>query len=218
MLKKIKLAFVLAIARLMRRFHAEIEQDSLPQFAGSPKNLSIKQPLQVRNAHLIEIGNDVDFGPGCFLSPITRYPIRRWAESYGVEQTHFQPKIIIGSRVSATGNVTISACLEVVLEDDVMLASNIFISDATHGYDTVDIPFKYQPLQDPKKIVIGKGSWIGQNCVIAPGVIIGEYCIIGANSVVLKSLPARTIAVGAPARIIKTWDDTANKWISASDA
>jgi len=48
--------------------------------------------------------------------------------------------------------------------------------------------------------------------VILPGVTIGEYSIIGANSVVTKSIPPRSIAVGAPAKVIKQWDDKSDRW------
>ena len=50
---------------------------------------------------------------------------------------------------------------------------------------------------------IGKNVWIGSDCTILPGVTIGDGAIIGAGSVVTKSIPANTIAVGNPARVIK---------------
>jgi acetyltransferase-like isoleucine patch superfamily enzyme len=65
-------------------------------------------------------------------------------------------------------------------------------------------------------IVIKRGCWIGQNVVILPGVTIGELSIIGANSVVTRDVPARSIAVGAPARVIKSWDATARRWVAVS--
>ena len=60
--------------------------------------------------------------------------------------------------------------------------------------------------------MIGEGSWLGQNCVIMPGVVIGRRCIVGSNSVVTTSLPPGSVAVGAPARIIKQWDWEAKLW------
>jgi lipopolysaccharide O-acetyltransferase len=61
-------------------------------------------------------------------------------------------------------------------------------------------------------VEIGRGCWIGQNVVILPSVKIGEMSIIGANSVVTQSIPERSIAVGAPARVIKQWDDKNREW------
>jgi len=50
------------------------------------------------------------------------------------------------------------------------------------------------------------------NAVIAKGVSIGDGCVIGANSVVTQSIPERSIAVGAPARVIKQWDEKSRRW------
>jgi acetyltransferase-like isoleucine patch superfamily enzyme len=65
-------------------------------------------------------------------------------------------------------------------------------------------------------IVIKRGCWIGQNVVVMPGVTIGELSIIGANSVVTRDVPARSIAVGSPATVIKTWDATGRRWVAVS--
>ena len=51
--------------------------------------------------------------------------------------------------------------------------------------------------------IIGNDVWIGQNVTILPGVTIGDGAIIGANSVVASNIPAYTIAVGNPCRVIK---------------
>lgn len=58
---------------------------------------------------------------------------------------------------------------------------------------------------------IGEGTWLGENvCVI--GAKIGKHCVIGANSVVTKDIPDYSIAVGAPARIIKQYNFKENVW------
>ncbi len=50
---------------------------------------------------------------------------------------------------------------------------------------------------------IGKDCWIGGGAIILPGVTIGDRCVIGAGSVVTKDIPADSLAVGNPAKIIK---------------
>lgn len=54
-----------------------------------------------------------------------------------------------------------------------------------------------------RKIEIGDDCWLGINVVVAPGVVIGRGCVIGANSVVTRNLPPYSVAVGAPARVIR---------------
>lgn len=55
-----------------------------------------------------------------------------------------------------------------------------------------------------KDIVIGDNVWIGHGVYIMPGVTIGNNSIIGAKAVVTKSIPADSIAVGIPAKVVKS--------------
>ena len=56
----------------------------------------------------------------------------------------------------------------------------------------------------PKRVCIGNGVWIGSGSIILPGVTIGDNAVIGAGSVVTKDIPENSIAVGNPARVIKS--------------
>src|SRR5690606_36889731 len=118
----------------------------------------------------------------------------------------FSPSIRIGDRVTATGALQVVAFKEIVIDEDVMFAANVFVSDGVHGSDRGDVPYKYQGISNVAPIPIGRGAWIGQNAVILPGVTVGELAIVGANSVVNKDVPPRTVVAGAPARAVKRWD------------
>lgn len=52
-------------------------------------------------------------------------------------------------------------------------------------------------------IRIGDNTWIGGGAIICPGVTIGPDCVIGAGAVVTRDIPARSLAVGSPARVIR---------------
>ena len=134
-----------------------------------------------------------------------------------MEGQTFEPILRIGNRVTATANLQIFAQQSVVVEDDVMFASNVFLNDGSHGYQTAVVPYKYQPIFNIAPIVVGRGSWLGQNVVVMPGVTIGEYALIGANSVVTKSVPPRCIAAGSPARVLKRWDEQGGRWASVGE-
>ena len=64
--------------------------------------------------------------------------------------------------------------------------------------DSGKLPFKYE------KVTIGKGCQIGLNCTILPGVSIGEGTIIGSCSLITRDSPAWCIAVGSPAKVVRT--------------
>ncbi len=70
---------------------------------------------------------------------------------------------------------------------------------------------KYKDVIKYGKINIKKGTFVGCNSTIMPGVTIGEYCVIGAGSVVTKDIPDGTVAVGVPARVIMTTEEYADK-------
>lgn len=91
------------------------------------------------------------------------------------------------------------------------LGQHVFISGFNHGYSDGNINSKYQPLVK-KPVYIGEDSHIGANSVVVAGVRIGKRCQIGAGSVVTKDIPDYSVAVGNPARVIKQYNFTTNKW------
>ena len=203
------------IATLVRNAESERQRASYEKFANRPENLLIQQPVRLVNASRITMGNDVSLGPGCMLNAIRRYPGRFMKElPDDVEVQSFSPSITIGNRVSATGYLTVSAVESVSIEDDVLLASHIFIADHSHGRSRTDIAFKYQPLEDIAPVVIEQGCWLGEHVVVMPGVSIGAFSIVGANSVVTRNVPSRSMVAGSPARVIKTWSDSERAWVA----
>ena len=80
-----------------------------------------------------------------------------------------------------------------------------------HGYEDVNTPINLQPIVQKNTVVIGRGSWIGENvCII--GCSIGKQCVIGANAVVTKNIPDYCVAAGNPAKIIKRYCFDTNSW------
>ena len=92
----------------------------------------------------------------------------------------------------------------ICIEDDVMMGAGVHIYINNHKFDRVDIPFIDQGYYPDAAVIIKKGSWIGANVILLPGITIGENTVIGAGSVVTKSIPANVVAVGNPAKVVKS--------------
>lgn len=188
------------------------------RFTNRPSNLTIKSPRAIRGAERITIGDDVFIGENSVIRAVAvARSVRAGPDGTEVRQS-FDPTITIGDRVWATSHLHLAAYRQIVIEDEVMLASNVFISDSQHGYETANVPYMYQKRSGVAPVLIKRGSWIGQNVVIMPGVTIGEFSIIGANSVVTKSIPRQCIAAGVPAKVIKKWDEGRQEWLPAGRA
>lgn len=105
----------------------------------------------------------------------------------------------------------IFATQRVVLGRHVLTANGVYISDNLHGYQDVAVPILQQPIRQNGVVEIGEGSWIGHNACIL-GVRIGRHCVVGANAVVTRDLPDYSVAVGAPATIIRRYDPDTRTW------
>ncbi|HEY8899193.1 MAG TPA: acyltransferase [Chthoniobacterales bacterium] len=173
---------------------------SLPEFKSLGDEVVFRMPRAIARPECISIGSNVYLGPNSVLC---------CAKSLAENQN---PQLIISSGVWATLGLQIYCISSVIIEEDVMIAGNVFVSDYSHGYSDATTPYISQGFSEIRPVKISKGCWIGQNVVVLPGVHIGEGAIVGANSVVTKSIPPRSIAVGAPARVIRTWDDDRKGW------
>lgn len=105
----------------------------------------------------------------------------------------------------------IVAIESVVIESNVLIADNVFISDCTHSYENIGIPVIRQDVKILSSVIIGEGSWLGENVCVC-GASIGKHCVIGANSVVTTDIPDYCVAVGSPARVVKKYDFEKNEW------
>lgn len=121
--------------------------------------------------------------------------------------------ISIGDNCYIGYNFSLLAKDKIIIEKDVLIASNVIITSENHGIDPEsDLPYMSQELTG-KGVCIGEGSWIGEKVCILPGVTIGKKCVIGAGSVVTKDVPDYCIVGGNPAKVIKKYDFDEHKWI-----
>lgn len=85
----------------------------------------------------------------------------------------------------------------IIIGDNVQFAPGVQLISANHNFEDFDIPEYSPPLK------IGSNVWLGANVVVLPGVEIGNNVVIGAGSIVTKSIPSDSIAVGNPCKVIK---------------
>jgi acetyltransferase-like isoleucine patch superfamily enzyme len=77
------------------------------------------------------------------------------------------------------------------------------------AYDTVIMDTDEHPISGgngPQAVLIGNNVWIGTRAIVLKGVTIGDGAVIGAGAIVTRDVPARTVAVGQPARVIRELD------------
>lgn len=165
----------------------------------------IRRPIYVRGKRFLRYGSGFTTGYGCRLEMF----------EIGTLNT---PKLSIGKNCKIGDYVHIAAGESVVIGDDCLFASKIYISDIIHG-DYSSTKNASNPNISPDKralttkpVVIGSNVWIGENVCILPGVRIGNGVIIGANAVVKKDIADYCIAVGTPARVIKKYNFNLDYW------
>lgn len=164
------------------------------------KKILINTPLKMDGLRNISIGNNVVIGYKCWFFALKN-------------NDHTKSKINIGSG-SAIGSFNhIVALNNVTIGKNVLISDKVYISDNLHNYEDINTPIIKQSIRQIGEVVIGDGSWIGENaCII--GAKVGMNCVVGANAVVTKDIPDFSVAVGIPARVIKKYDFQNKKWIS----
>lgn len=183
---KIKMAFWLLRTKMLNR-HIRL----------------IRFPFDLRGKRYIDFGTGLTTGTGCRIEAFS---------------TDGHKTLYFGNHVQINDNVHICAMRRVKIGDDVLIAGKVYISDNSHGkykgkgkHSSPDTPPEKRNYEI-SPVIIGSNVWIGEGVLILPGTIIGRGAVIGANSIVTQSIPANTIAVGQPAKPIKTYNFNTERW------
>lgn len=158
-------------------------------------NVSIRYPIYLKGPEYITVGINFDCDQRLRLDAIDEFLGEK-----------FSPEIIIGDNVSIQKDCHIGAINCIVLGNNVLLASKVFITDHSHGQATKEdilFPPSQRKLFSKGPVIIEDNVWLGEGVVVLSGVTIGENSIVGANAVVTKSIPKNSVAGGNPARIIR---------------
>lgn len=155
---------------------------------------TIFHPLRLEGLKQCIIGNQVFIGSYSWIMGNPR-----------TQSLHIMDGVNIGNFAH------IVAMESILIKDNALIADKVFITDNTHCFGSVSVPFKDQGIRMIDQVTIGEGSWIGEGVSII-GASIGNYCVIGANSVVTHDIPDYSIAVGTPAEVIKKFSFDTHRW------
>ena len=140
-----------------------------------------------------QVGEDVDIRP----------PLR---VDYGYN-------ITIGDGSWVNFGLTALDVAPIVIGADVLIGPNCSLYTAIHPTEPGPRRAKWE---SSAPITLEDNVWLGGSVVVCPGVSIGENSIIGAGAVVTRSIPANSVAVGNPARVIKALDPSMPRAIEAA--
>lgn len=159
-------------------------------YAGS--NCRIWPYANLLNPRHLKIGQDSVIGRGARLDCI-----RKWNDEL------YDGQIIIGKGVVINPDSHIAAAGQVVIGNNVLIASSVYITDHDHCCQR-GVPPKKLPLI-VKNVVIEDDVWVGEKVLILKGVRVGRGAIIGGGSVVTKDVDAYTVVAGVPAKKINSY-------------
>ena len=189
--------FYLRIKRLFSRCVFKLLYARAFEFYG--QKVSILGPDIIEGSKYISLYDNVSVGCKCWL--------------LALKINDINPILKIGPGTCIGRFSHIVSVKSVTIGKDVLIADKVYISDNVHDFSNVYMTIIKQPVIFKGEVIIGDGSWIGENVSII-GAKIGCQSIIGANSVVTSDIPDYAIAVGSPARVIKLYNFSTNVWES----
>lgn len=154
----------------------------------------IGKPVFIGNFKRIFIGKRVRIFPGARIEVVDKK-----------SSITFEDNISIGQ------NFHITSGSKLVIGKNTTIAENIMITNIDHEYQEVNKLIIEQPLLI-KETKIGENCFIGYGAVIQAGTILGKQCVVGANAVVRGNFPDYSVIVGAPAKIVKRYNEKSKTW------
>mgnify|MGYP003297645173 CR=1 FL=1 len=128
-----------------------------------------------------------EIGEGCYIET-------PFYSNFGGRNVHF------GKDIYANFNLTLVDDTHIYVGDNTMFGPGVTVATAGHP---IQPELRRRGMQYNAPVRIGKNCWIGAETIILPGVTIGDNAVIGAGSIVTRDIPANTVAVGNPCRVLR---------------
>ena len=161
--------------------------------------------FKLANPHIITRGM-VFLGKGVEIQAtpeLAQMEIGRWVH-IGDKNTIrcHEGSLRLGDKVVFGRDNVINTYLDIEFGDSVLMADWCYVCDFDHKMDSIEMPIKDQGIvKGPVRI--GPDTWVATKVTILRGTTIGRGCVLGAHAVVKGDIPDYSIAVGAPAKVVK---------------
>jgi maltose O-acetyltransferase len=109
--------------------------------------------------------------------------------------------ITVGANTQMSNNVTVMAMGKISIGAHCLIGDMTSIIDC--DFHEIEPSKRGEGVGPVEPVIIGNNVWIGSRALILRGVAIGDNSVIGAGSVVTKSIPPNSLAVGIPARVVR---------------
>ncbi|MBF2017215.1 MAG: acyltransferase [Rivularia sp. T60_A2020_040] len=178
-------------------------------FASLGKQVYLQDSVEFINTNCIEIGNGVQILRGANINAIG-HPNNKISIGDGVQiQQGVDIRALNDTHIKIAEDTFIGPYVCIAGPGNIKIGKNCLIAAHSglfaNNHNFTD-PLEYIAKQGitSKGIVIEDDCWLGHNVTITDGVTIGRGCVIGAGSVVTKDIPPYSIAVGTPAKVVKS--------------
>jgi maltose O-acetyltransferase len=110
-------------------------------------------------------------------------------------------QIRVGARTFANVGLVALDVAPITIGEDVQIGPNVQLLTPTHPLEPEPRRAKWEAAEP---IAIGDNAWLGGGVIVCPGVTIGPDAVVGAGAVVTRDVPAGALAVGVPARVVRS--------------
>ncbi len=167
------------------------------------KRTFVDPSAQFLGCEKIKIGSRSILSEGCWLNVNDR--------------SGEQLRIVIGDHCFISRRVFMSSGYQIFIGDYCLIGNETCFLGADHDFSDPFVPYLTAPAVNGESIVLGPNCWLGTACTVLKGVSIGHGCVVGARSLVTKSIPPLSIALGSPARVIKRFRLSEKSWVPIAE-
>jgi acetyltransferase-like isoleucine patch superfamily enzyme len=179
----------------------------------TPQYLRLYQRAAVHRARAVATGQRIEFQGMTFTGRRVEFRARPghgrlvigpwcWIGDDNKLRAH-EGQLTLGAKVVMGRDNVINAYLDIEVGDATILADWIYVCDFDHRYDRLDVPIKDQGIVTAP-VRIGGDVWIGEKASVLRGVDIGHGSVVASHCLVNRDLPPFSIAVGVPARVVRS--------------